>query len=132
MKKSIITEEMASNDMRAFLEEMNANPSKIESFLEKMQGSLAEFFITGGISLNEEKQLVQKFRNGAELVFTPKRPKVKDLNAVKPPNYDQLDVEMKELIPVTFLTGKTYRQLTEEFYDGDLEFAIILTRFFKD
>lgn len=131
-KKNVITEEMAQNDMRTFLEEMKASPERIESFLSKMNGQLAEFFKVGGISLNEDKQLVQEFRHGEKLIFTPKRPKIQDLNSIKPPNYDKLDIEMKQLIPVTFLTGRTYRELVSNFYVGDLDFAVMMTSFFKD
>ena len=68
--------------------------------------------------------------DGQELKMTSRRAKLIDLNRIKPPHYDKMDDESKRLVKVAFLTGISYKQLSEDYYLSDLGLAITLTNFF--
>jgi len=134
-KKLVITDEMAINDLSRFLSGMGISQDRIDKFIESelisANGGPAGFMETCRLTFNEDDcTLTQKFDGGRDLVWKAKRPKLVDLNRIKPQGYDNLDDESKQLIPVSFLTGKTYRELIENYYPGELTPAIIFTGFF--
>lgn len=129
-KQPKITEEIVKNDMKSFLCNFQKE-GKVEKFLndKSITDMFLEMFREGELMLNEEGELVQELSDGQKFVFKKKRPKLKDLNAIKPRNYDSLDEDMKGLVKVSFITGKSFKELTEDYYASDLEFAKVLCYF---
>lgn len=128
-----VTDEVALNDMRTFLEAMKLPSDRIDTYLsdEAVKEYVPKFFQNGTLRLEDETNcLIQTLDDGREIKLHPARPTMKDLNSVKPPNYDRLDIENKELIPVVFLTKIPFRSLQEDYLKSDLDFAKNMCIFF--
>lgn len=129
-KQPKITEEIVRNDMRIFLLNFQKE-RKVDDFLKdnSVMDLFLEMFQEGELFINEDGILVQELSDGQKFEFGIKRPKPKDLNAIKPRNYDSLDEERKALVSVSFITGKSFKELEENYFDSDLSFSRILCNF---
>lgn len=129
----VVTDEMAFNDMRAFLETMKIGQERVDKYLADpaVKDFLPNLFKGGMIRLEAETNcLIQTLDDGKEIKFHPARPTQRDLNLIKPQGYDRLDSENKELVNVSFLTKIPFRSLQEDYYASDLEFAKNMCFFF--
>lgn len=129
----VVTDEMAFNDMRQFLETMKLNPDRIDKYLndEAVKIFLPKFFKDGTLRIEAETNcLIQKLESGREIKIHPVRPTQRDLNLIKPNNYDKLDAENKELVNVSFLTKIPFRELQEDYLVSELEFSKNMCYFF--
>jgi len=128
-----VTDEMAFNDMRAYFETMKLPTQRIDAYLNDpvVQGFLPKFFQNGVLRLEAETNcLIQTLDDGREIKIHPARPTMRDLNSLKPNNYDRLDSENKDLVKVCFLTKLPFRSLQEDYLASDLEFATNMCVFF--
>lgn len=130
-KKNVVTVDMACNDFKAFLLKLGVKEGKIDEFLsvESPREMIHNMFKDGDLRLTENTELIQLLSDGQELKFTPRRPKIVDLNRIKPPHYDRMDAENQALVKVSWLTGATVKELQENYYESDLAFAIQLCNF---
>ena len=135
-KKNTLSKEIVLNDMISFLSRMEIDEEKVKEGLLSQDENGATFlddihamFNDGSLEMDVDGvSLIQTLRGGDKLKFTPRRAKVSDLNRIKPPNYDRMDAENKRLIPLSFLTGKTYHELID-YYASDLQFGLSLCVF---
>jgi len=128
-----VTDEMAFNDMRMFLETMKIKQERVDRYMEDpaVKDFLPNLFKGGLIRLEAETNcLIQTLDDGRELKIYPVRPTQRDLNLVKPQGYDKMDADTKELVNVSFLTKIPHRILLEEYLVSDLELAKNMCYFF--
>lgn len=129
----VVTDEMAFNDMRTFLETMKLRSDRIDKFVgdQAVKDFIPKFFKDGTLRLEDETNcLIQTLDDGKEIKIHPARPTMRDLNLVKPPNYDKLDAENRDLVNISFLTKIPFRSLQEDYLSSDLEFCRNMCLFF--
>lgn len=132
-KKLEFTEEVVKNDLIKFLSGMNMRADEVEEKISKigMVEELTPLFNSGELRLEEGDVLclVHTLSDGVEIKMRSKRAKLIDLNRIKPPNYDKMDRETRELVRVSYLTNIPFDSLLKDYYISDLQLATVLCNF---